>query len=293
MGLYGCPTTVNNVESIAVVPDILRRGAAWFSSINRPNNTGTKLFCISGHVDKPCTVEDAMSVPARTDRNTHCGGVRGGWDLLAVIPGGSSMPAHSGGLDGCDKLLMDFDGCATEISLGTAAVIVMDKSTDIIRALRASLFYKHELRPVRRAARAWAGSGACSPRMADGRAQARSTCCSMSKQDRGPPHLRVRRRRRLAVQGLLRSTIPEIERRIDEYSRNPDAHGAMPRTHQVAAGERNEGDLHLAQFNISRNAYHADRSADAGFLDNVERVHPGGGPVDGLCGVSAVKPVTP
>ena len=88
VGLYGCPTTVNNVESIAVAPDILRRGAAWFASIGRPNNTGTKLFCISGHVNKPCNVEEAMGIPLRELIETHAGGVRGGWDnLLAVIPG--------------------------------------------------------------------------------------------------------------------------------------------------------------------------------------------------------------
>ena len=93
VGLYGCPTTVNNVESIAVVPDIVRRGAHWFAAIGRPNNTGTKLFCISGHVEHPCTVEEAMGVPLRELLDTHCGGVRGGWsNLLAVIPGGSSMP---------------------------------------------------------------------------------------------------------------------------------------------------------------------------------------------------------
>src|SRR5262249_29650388 len=145
VGVYGCPTTVNNVESIAVVPDIARRGAAWFAGIGRPNNTGTKLFCISGHVEKPCTVEDAMGVPLRELLDTHCGGVRGGWDnLLAVIPGGSSMPlipAHD-----CERLLMDFDGTREfKSALGTAAVIVMDKSTDIIRAMaRISYFYKHE-----------------------------------------------------------------------------------------------------------------------------------------------------
>ena len=88
VGLYGCPTTVNNVESIAVAPDIMRRGAAWFSGIGRPNNTGTKLFCISGHVNKPCNVEEAMGIPFRELIDRHCGGIRGGWDnLLAVIPG--------------------------------------------------------------------------------------------------------------------------------------------------------------------------------------------------------------
>ena len=110
VGLYGCPSTVNNVESIAVVPDILRRGAAWFAGIGRPNNTGTKLFCISGHVQKPCTVEEAMGIPLRELVDTHAGGVLGGWDnLLAVIPGGSSMPLIPA--NECDHLLMDFDGC--------------------------------------------------------------------------------------------------------------------------------------------------------------------------------------
>ncbi|HEY5379482.1 MAG TPA: NADH-quinone oxidoreductase subunit NuoF, partial [Pseudolabrys sp.] len=93
MGLYGCPSTVNNVETLAVVPTILRRGAPWFASFGRPKNEGTKVFCISGHVNKPCNVEEAMSIPLRELIETYAGGVRGGWDnLLAVIPGGSSMP---------------------------------------------------------------------------------------------------------------------------------------------------------------------------------------------------------
>src|SRR6202021_2323528 len=127
VGLYGCPTTVNNVESIAVAPDILRRGAAWFAAIGRPNNVGTKLFCISGHVERPCNVEEAMGIPFRELIERHCGGVRGGWNnLLAVIPGGSSMPLIPAGPDQADTLLMDFDGCRDKKSaLGTAAVIVM------------------------------------------------------------------------------------------------------------------------------------------------------------------------
>ena len=91
-GLYGCPTTVNNVEIIAVAPTILRRGADWFAGFGAQNNTGTKLFCISGHVNKPCNVEEEMAIPFRELIERHCGGVRGGWDnLLAVIPGGSSV----------------------------------------------------------------------------------------------------------------------------------------------------------------------------------------------------------
>ena len=93
VGLYGCPTTVTNVETVAVAPEILRRGASWFAGIGRPNNTGTKLFCISGHVNTPCTVEEAMSIPFRELVEKHGGGIRGGWDnLLAVIPGGASVP---------------------------------------------------------------------------------------------------------------------------------------------------------------------------------------------------------
>ena len=144
-GVWGCPTTVNNVETIAVVPTILRRSASWFSSFGRENNTGTKLFCISGHVEKPCVVEDSMSTPLRELIETHAGGVRGGWDnLKAVIPGGSSMPLVPKSV--CDTLLMDFDALTeAQSSLGTAAIIVMDQSTDIIKAIaRIAYFYKHE-----------------------------------------------------------------------------------------------------------------------------------------------------
>lgn len=144
-GLYGCPTTVNNVESIAVVPTILRRGSSWFLGFGRENNSGTKIFSISGHVNNPCNVEEAMSIPLRELIEKHAGGVRGGWDnLLAVIPGGSSVPCLPASM--CDDMLMDFDALRDAKSgLGTAAVIVMDKSTDIIEAIsRLSHFYKHE-----------------------------------------------------------------------------------------------------------------------------------------------------
>ncbi|MEM6602537.1 MAG: NADH-quinone oxidoreductase subunit NuoF [Pseudomonadota bacterium] len=145
VGLYGCPTTVNNVESIAVTPTILRRGAAWFKGFGRENNAGTKVFSISGHVEKRCNVEEEMSIPLKELLEKHCGGVRGGWDnLLAVIPGGSSVPLLP--KDICDDVLMDFDALKeVKSGLGTAAVIVMDKSTDVIRAIaRISRFYKHE-----------------------------------------------------------------------------------------------------------------------------------------------------
>jgi NADH-quinone oxidoreductase subunit F len=144
-GLYGCPTTVNNVESIAVVPTILRRGGEWFAGFGRPNNTGTKLFAISGHVNHPCVVEEAMSIPFRELIDRHCGGIRGGWgNLKAVIPGGSSVPCLPAAT--MDDAIMDFDWLREQRSgLGTAAVIVMDQSTDIIKAIwRLSKFYKHE-----------------------------------------------------------------------------------------------------------------------------------------------------
>jgi len=144
-GLYGCPTTINNVETIAVVPTILRRGAAWFSSLGRPNNTGTKLFCISGHVNHPCNVEEEMGVPLKYLIETYAGGVRGGWDnLKAIIPGGSSVPLLPAPL--CEDALMDFDSLkALGSGLGTGGIIVMDKSTDIIHAIaNLSHFYMHE-----------------------------------------------------------------------------------------------------------------------------------------------------
>jgi NADH-quinone oxidoreductase subunit F len=144
-GLWGCPTTVNNVESIAVVPTILRRGASWFSSFGRQNNAGTKLFAISGHVNNPCVVEEAMSIPFEELIDRHCGGIRGGWsNLKAVIPGGSSVPCLPA--ETIREGIMDFDWLREQRSgLGTAAVIVMDQSTDIIKAIwRLSKFYKHE-----------------------------------------------------------------------------------------------------------------------------------------------------
>ena len=145
VGLYGCPTTVNNVESIAVVPAIMRRGAEWFAGIGRPNNQGVKLFNISGHVNQPCTVEEEMGVPLKELIEKHAGGVRGGWDnLLAIIPGGASVPLLPKSI--CDDVLMDFDALRdVQSGLGTAAVMVMDKSTDLVRAItRLSAFYKHE-----------------------------------------------------------------------------------------------------------------------------------------------------
>ena len=222
-GLYGCPTTVNNVESIAVVPTILRRGAAWFSSFGRENNKGTKLFQISGHVNKPCVVEDAMSIPFRDLIEQHCGGIVGGWDnLLAVIPGGSSVPLVPA-KDIMDAP-MDFDGLkAVGSGLGTAAVIVMDKSTDIVRAIsRISYFYKHE------------SCGQCTPcregtgwmwrvmeRLRTGEADVEEIDMlqQVTKQVEGHTICALGDAAAWPIQGLIRHFRPEIERRIAENVR--------------------------------------------------------------------------
>lgn len=222
VGLYGCPTTVNNVESIAVVPTILRRGGAWFAGLGTPNNTGTKLFCISGHVERPCTVEEEMGIPLRTLIERHCGGVRGGWDnLLAVIPGGSSVPCLPA--SACHELAMDFDSLRTLGSaLGTAAVIVMDKSTDIIKAIaRISYFYKHE------------SCGQCTPcregtgwmwrvleRMAEGRARKEEIdlLYDVTKQIEGHTICALGDAAAWPVQGLIKNFRSVIEARIDAYT---------------------------------------------------------------------------
>ncbi|ACA18737.1 NADH-quinone oxidoreductase, F subunit [Methylobacterium sp. 4-46] len=225
MGLYGCPTTVNNVESIAVAGAILRRGAAWFSGIGRPNNTGTKLFCVSGHVNRPCNVEEALGIPFRELIDRHCGGIRGGWDnLLAVIPGGSSVPLVPAAQ--IADAPMDFDTLrGLGSGLGTAAVIVLDKTTDIVAAIaRISYFYKHE------------SCGQCTPcregtgwmwrvmlRMAEGRAQKREIdmLLDVTKQIEGHTICALGDAAAWPIQGLIRHFRPEIEKRIDRYSANP------------------------------------------------------------------------
>jgi NADH-quinone oxidoreductase subunit F len=222
-GLYSCPTTVNNVETIAVVPTILRRGGAWFSALGRPNNTGTKLFSISGHVNKPCNVEEVMGITLRELLDTHCGGVRGGWDnLLCVIPGGSSTPVIPA--DQCNDLIMDFDTLRSKGSgLGTAAVIVMDKSTDIIAAIeRLSHFYKHE------------SCGQCTPcregtgwmwrvmkRMVRGEARVEEIdmLLDVTKQVEGHTICALGDAAAWPIQGLIRHFRPVIEERIHQYSR--------------------------------------------------------------------------
>jgi NADH-quinone oxidoreductase subunit F len=221
VGLYGCPTTVNNVESIAVGPTILRRGAAWFAGIGRPKNTGPKIFCISGHVNKPCNVEDELGIPLKELIEKHAGGVRGGWDnLLGVIPGGSSVPVIPKSI--CDTVLMDFDSLRdVKSGLGTAAVIVMDKSTDIVKAIaRLSKFYMHE------------SCGQCTPcregtgwmwrvmmRMVRGEASVEEidTLEDVTRQVEGHTICALGDAAAWPIQGLIRHFRPEMERRIAAY----------------------------------------------------------------------------
>jgi len=232
VGLYGCPTTVNNVESIAVAPTILRRGAEWFSSLGRPGNTGTKIFCISGHVNTPCNVEEEMGIPLKELIERHAGGVRGGWDnLLAVIPGGSSVPLIPKSV--CDDVLMDFDSLKeAQTGLGTAAVIVMDRSTDIVKAIsRISYFYKHE------------SCGQCTPcregtgwmwrvleRMALGEAEKSEIdlLLDVAGQVEGHTICALGDAAAWPVQGLIRHFRGEIERRIDQYTTGEPVTNTVP-----------------------------------------------------------------
>ena len=217
-GLWGCPTTVNNVETIAVISTIMRRGGSWFSNFGRERNSGTKVFCISGHVEKPCNIEEEMGIPLRELIDKHAGGVRGGWEnLLAVIPGGSSVPLIPKSV--CDNVIMDFDALAdVQSGLGTAAVIVMDKSTDIIAAIwRLSQFYKHE------------SCGQCTPcregtgwlsrmmkRLTEGTARIEdiSLIENVTKQIEGHTICALGDAAAWPIQGLVRHFRPEMERRI-------------------------------------------------------------------------------
>jgi NADH-quinone oxidoreductase subunit F len=224
-GLYGCPTTVNNVESIAVAPTILRRGAEWFASIGNPKNEGTKLFQLSGHVNTPCTVEESMGISFRELVSRHGHGIRGGKNpddfsnLLAVIPGGSSVP-----LVPADQILdapMDFDGLkALGSGLGTAAVIVMDKSTDIVRAIsRISYFYKHEscgqCTPCREGA-GWMWRMMERLREGDAEVQDIDKLIDVTKQVEGHTICALCDAAAWPIQGLVRHFRLELERRIAE-----------------------------------------------------------------------------
>merc|ERR1712179_761764 len=199
VGVFGCPTTVTNVETVAVAPTICMRGGDWFAQFGRQRNSGTKLFNISGHVNNPCTVEEEMSIPLKDLIKIHCGDVIGGWDnLLCVIPGGSSTPLIPKAV--CDDVLMDFDDLvAKQTGLGTAAVIVMNKQTDVVKAIaRLAMFYKHE------------SCGQCTP--------CREGCDWMNTM-----MWRLVEGAAWPVQGLIRHFRPELEARFAEFHAKKEA----------------------------------------------------------------------
>ena len=223
-GLYGCPTTVTNVETVAVAPTILRRGASWFASLGNPKNTGTKIFSISGHVNNPCNVEEEMGISLKQLIETHAGGVIGGWEnLLAVIPGGASVPLLPKKI--CDIVKMDFDSLKeVQSGLGTAAVIVMNNTTDIVEAItRLSHFYKHE------------SCGQCTPcregtgwmfrimeKMIDGNVNNSDIdkLLNVTKQIEGHTICALGDAAAWPIQGLMRHFRPEVERRIQNNQKN-------------------------------------------------------------------------
>lgn len=224
VGLYGCPTIVNNVESISVTPTILRKGASWFSSFGRPNNVGTKLFMISGHVEYPCLIEESMGISFKELIEKYAGGIRGGWEnLLAVIPGGASCPVVPS--YEIKNAIMDFDGLReVGSSFGTGGIIVMDKTTDIVKAIwRISVFFKHE------------SCGQCTPcregtgwmmrildRMVQGCALKKEIdlLFEISKQIEGHTICALGDAASWPVQGLIRHFRKEIENKIDAYTMN-------------------------------------------------------------------------
>jgi NADH-quinone oxidoreductase subunit F len=142
-GLWGCPTTVNNVETISHVPAIIGRGAAWFKTIGTPTSTGNTLYGVSGHVNRPGVYELPLGTPLRAIIYEHAGGVRGGRALKAIIPGGVSMPVLAA--DQVD-VAMDHDSLKRAGTLlGTGGIVVMDETACMVRAaLVIARFFRHE-----------------------------------------------------------------------------------------------------------------------------------------------------
>jgi NADH:ubiquinone oxidoreductase subunit F (NADH-binding) len=221
IGLWGCPTTVTNVETVAVVPTIMRRGGDWFSSFGRDNNKGTKLFNIGGNVNNPTTVEEEMGIPMRELIEKHGGGVKGGWDnLQAVIPGGVSVPMVTKSM--AEEAIMDFDGLRQfKTALGTGSMTVIDKSQDVIAlTARISSFFKHE------------SCGQCTPcregcmwmyqilqRFTVGNASKGEIDMleDISRQIEGHTICALGDAAAWPVQGLIRNFRPQIEERIEQY----------------------------------------------------------------------------
>jgi NADH dehydrogenase (ubiquinone) flavoprotein 1 len=223
VGLFGCPSTVANVETIAVAPTICRRGASWFASFGRERNSGTKLYCISGHVNNPCTVEEEMSINLRELIDRHCGGVRGGWDnLKAIIPGGSSTPILPAKM--CGDQMMDFDALKdSQSGLGTAAVIVMDRSTDVVRAIaRLSKFYHHEscgqCTPCREGS-AWTDQIMQRFLKGQGRKREIDMLQELTKQVEGHTICALGEAFAWPLQGLIRHFRHELEERMEDYAK--------------------------------------------------------------------------
>ena len=145
IGLWGGPTVINNVETLASIPAIIENGGDWYGKLGVEKSSGTKLFSISGHVNKPGNYEVELGIPMRTLIDEYAGGVRGGWDnLKGVIPGGSSSPILTKSV--CETVTMDYDAIAKAGSmLGSGAMIVLDNSVCIVKAIeRLSRFYRHE-----------------------------------------------------------------------------------------------------------------------------------------------------
>jgi NADH-quinone oxidoreductase subunit F len=220
-GIYGCPTTVNNVETIAVVGEILRRGADWFAGIGDGRSTGPKLMAGSGCLNRPGVVEEAMSVPMRRLIEDHFGGVRGGWsNLKAVMPGGVSMPMIPA--SEAESALMDFEDLAARQSgLGTATLIAIDREADLVRVVaRIARFFKHEScgqctpcregtgwmwRILERMAAGEAEPGEIDLLLEVGSQMERHTICQLADAAVWP------------IQGLFRHFRPEVEARIASY----------------------------------------------------------------------------
>jgi len=144
VGLYGCPTIINNVETLAALPPIVARGAEWYVGLGTPRSPGTKLFSVSGHVERPGVYELRLGTPFMQLLEEDCGGMRGGRRLKAVIPGGSSVPMLTA--TEAATLKLDYESCLEHgTMLGSGAVIVLDESVRIPEAVgNMARFYAHE-----------------------------------------------------------------------------------------------------------------------------------------------------
>ena len=145
-GLFGMPTTINNVETLAAVPHIINRGADWYKALclGNPKSTGTKLFSVCGHVQRPGNYEITLGLPLKDLLHDMCGGPPPGRKFKAVIPGGSSVPILTA--EEADGAILDYEGCvAAGTMLGSAGCIVMDDSTDMVyQVMKLASFYAHE-----------------------------------------------------------------------------------------------------------------------------------------------------